>query len=155
MIGIYFRFSIIWFDILVCKWPVLDIFVIAPSQYQPRIKMSRALVMPKVSYSSSSWILKADDIKRLGAFNRHIWGQIVKFKWRDLISNERLNDLIGDRSCLNANTILKRQCEWLGDLVITESRFKRAVTIILEHNFCYVTRPLFSTEPILKIIIKL
>ena len=55
---------------------------------------------------------------RLGAFSRHTWlQQLLKSKWNDLVSNERLHDLIGDSGCFNTNTILKYQSEWLAHLV--------------------------------------
>ena len=85
-----------------------------------KVALIRSLVLSKVLYGSNTWILKKADIKKLNAFGREIWRHLLRITWEDKVSNEQLQDMIGDKWLFSANDVLTRKASWCGHVIRQE-----------------------------------
>ena len=64
-------------------------------------------------YSSETWTLKQNNIKKLEVFEMWLRRKIEGIKWQDHITNEEVLNKVGEKRSL-INTITRRQKNWIG-----------------------------------------
>ena len=80
----------------------------------------KTLIWSVVVYGSETWTMQKEYIKRLEAFEMWLWRKIMKVKWTEHITNEKVLEMVQEKRIL-IKTIEDRQKNWVGHVLRSES----------------------------------
>ena len=80
----------------------------------------KTLIWSVVVYGSETWTMQKEYIKRLEAFEMWLWRKIMKVKWTEHITNEKVLEMVQEKRIL-IKTIEDRQKNWVGHVLRSDS----------------------------------
>ena len=81
-----------------------------------KLQVYLSVVRSTLLYGCETWPLKADDIRRLEAFEYRCFRSILKLRWDQRITNRAVLEKIGNPTELR-DSIAKRRLRWLGHVL--------------------------------------
>ena len=80
----------------------------------------KTLIWSVVLYGSETWTLQKEDITSLEAFEIWLWTKILKVKWTEHKTNEKVLEMVHEKRML-IKTIRDRQKNWVGHVLRSDS----------------------------------
>ena len=81
---------------------------------ETKLHLARALILSKMLYGASTWTVSVTSEKAIDAFGRTMGRKLLGIVWSDFVSNQELEQRIGDRWQLTQATLMNQQWAWLG-----------------------------------------
>ena len=86
----------------------------------------KAMVWSVMLYGSETWSLKADEKRRIDAFEMWVWRRIEKISWMDHVKNEEVLKRAGEKREL-VEMIVKRKKNWIGHVMRGEGLLREVM----------------------------
>jgi hypothetical protein len=86
-------------------------------------RLIKTLVWSVLLYSSETWTLKRDDIKKLESCEMWFWRRMERISWRDHVRNEEVLRRVGENRNMIV-TIWKKKARWIGHTIRSEGMLR-------------------------------
>ena len=89
-------------------------------------RIVKALVWSIALYGAETWALRAEDIKRIEAFEMWVWRKMQKVRWSERKTNEEVLEMIDEQRSL-MDRIIRSKKKWIGHIVRGDGLLKEVI----------------------------
>ena len=94
-----------------------DVLVSRQLSLSLRRRLVRCYVMSTLLYAAETWTMNSDLCRRINALEMWIYRRMLKISYEDHISNERVLERVGEKTCYLLSTIKERKMRYFGHIV--------------------------------------
>ena len=89
-------------------------------------RIAKALVWSVALYGAETWALRAEDIKRIEAFEMWVWRKMQKVRWSERKTNKEVLEMIDEQRSL-MDRIIRSKKKWIGHIVRGDGLLKEVI----------------------------